>query len=138
MDKQTKRALWNAAQMIASLKRSESITREELIERLRSPLPEPTPSEAVIRHAYRHYVIYGGIRNASRVVPYGLAAQLAGTTVEAVRQAAYRGDLVKLTVLWNGRQRTGVTLASLAAWRRWPHTRFEEAGREVRDSECES
>ena len=70
--------------------------------------------------------------------PTGLAAKLAGTTVEAVRQAAYRGDLVKLTVLWNGRQRTGVTLASLAAWRRWPHTRFEEAGREVRDLECES
>ena len=134
MDRRTKRALWNAAQTIASLKRGESITREELIERLRRPLPESTPSEAVVRNGYRHYVICGGIRNAARVVPYGLAAHLARTTVEAVRQAAYRGDLVKLTVLWNGRERVGVTLESLAAWRRWPQKRFEDAVREMTDS----
>ncbi len=133
MEKQTKRALWNAAQTIASLKEGESITREGLIERLARPLPMPTPSEAVIRHAYRHYVIFGGIRNAAKVVPYEKAAVLAGTSVGAIRQAAYRGDLVKLTVLWNGRRRTGVTLQSLSDWRRWPQRRFEEADREVAD-----
>lgn len=138
MDRRTKCALWNAAQTIASLKRGESITREELIERLSRPLPESTPSEAAIRNKYRHYVIYGRTRNAARVVPYGLAAQLAHTTVEAVRQAAYRGDLVKLTVLWNGRERVGVTLGSLGAWRRWPEKRFEDAVREVTDLEDKS
>ncbi len=137
MDKQTKRALWNAAQAIASLRPNESVTREELIESLRRPLPEATPSEAVIRHAYRHYVIFGGIRNAEEVVPYGLAAILAGSTIEAVRQAAYRGDLVKLTVFWHGKTRTGVTLASLRDWRRWSHERFLAASRQVAERALE-
>ena len=60
------------------------------------------------------------------------AAALANTTVAAIRQAAYRQDLTRLTVYRHGREWSGVTLRSLADWRKWSHERFEEAAASVK------
>ena len=69
------------------------------------------------------------------MVTYRQAAELAETTVAAIRQAAYRKDLIRLTVYRNGREWSGVTLRSLADWRKWSHERFEAAAARVRGFE---
>ena len=131
MDKLTRRALWNAVSVVESLKDGESITREALVDALRRPLPDITPSEAEIRHAYRHYIIRAGVQNADDVVTYAQAAEFAGTTVEAIRQAAYRGRLAKLGVYRYGREWSGVTLRSLAEWRGWSAAQLKAAARQI-------
>lgn len=132
MDNLTRRALWNATSVIEKLEPGEQIKREDLIDALRRPLPaDGVPPDATIHHGYRHHVLRGGIRNAEAVVTYEQAANLAGTTVEAVRQAAYRGSLVKLATYFHGRERSGVTLRSLAEWRNWTHEQFTAAAGRV-------
>ena len=131
MDDLTRRALWNAASLAAGLEPDQSIDRTAVIDALRRPLPDVFPSDAEIFHAYRYYILRGGIPNAEAVVTYGQAAELAETTVEAVRQAAYRGQLVKLGTYFNGRERSGVTLRSLAEWRQWTLAEFNAAARRV-------
>ena len=44
----------------------------------------------------------------------------------------YRKNLIGLTVYLRGREWSGVTLRSLAAWRNWSLERFEAAARAVR------
>ena len=136
MDKLTRRALHNAAALVARLEPGESISREDLIDALRQPdLPDDQrPSDAIIHHAYRHYVLRGGIENAETVLTYEEAAELAGISVAAVRQAAYRGRLVKLGTYRYDRERSGVTLRSLAEWRRWTHSELKAAARRVEES----
>ena len=133
MDRLTRRALHNAAALVASLEPGEAISREDLIDALRQPdLPDDLrPSDAVIHHAYRHYVLRGGIGHAATIVDYSLAAELSGTSVEAVRQAAYRGRLEKQSVYRYGRERAGVTLQSLAGWQRWSPQQSEEFARRI-------
>ena len=123
-----RQALRNAAALVASLDPGKTISREQLIEGLRRPVPpaDECESDAAIRHAYRHLVINAGVENAERVVTYAEAGALTGKSVEAIRQAAYRGALVKLTEHRDGRERAGVTLRSLADWLRWTPAQFEE------------
>lgn len=133
MDTQTKRVLYNVVALVESLKAGQSITREAMIDRLRRRVPaDDLPSEPVLRHAFRHLILHAGIRDAAQVVTYRQAAQLAGTTVAAIRQAAYRKDLTRLTVYHHGRERSGVTLPSLAAWRKWTRERFEAVAASVK------
>ena len=130
MDTFKLQALWNAASLVGSLDPGEMISREELIDKLRKPVPAVgRPSDSVILHAYRHYVINAGVQGANTVVSYEEASALCGKSVEAIRQAAYRGALVKLTEYWNGCERAGVVFTSLADWCRWTHQDFTEAER---------
>lgn len=136
MDTQTKRVLYNLVVLVQSLRREQNITREQMIDRLRRRVPaDDLPSEAQLRHAYRHLILNAGIKNADQVVTHREAAALANTTVSAIRQAAYRKDLTRLTVYRHGREWSGVTLRSLAAWRKWPRERFETAAASVRRAE---
>ena len=136
MDTQTKRVLYNLVVLVESLKPEHQITRNELIERLRRQVPiDNLPSEAVLRHACRHLILNAGIKNAEQVLTYRQAAELAETTVAAIRQAAYRKDLIRLTVFRSGREWSGVTLRSLADWRKWPPERFEAAAAGVQGFE---
>lgn len=125
MDRETKLALLNAAITIATLKPGEMLSKEQLIDRLRRPLRSLPPSN-VIRHAYRYYVVNGGIADTEQVVSYEVAADLADTSVQAVRVAAHRGLVTKLTVYG---KRPGVTLRSLADWRGWSHEQLKQAAR---------
>lgn len=136
MDTQTKRAIYNLVILVESLKSEQTITRQELIDRLRRRVPaDNLPSEAELRHAYRHLILNAGIKNAQQVVTYRQAAKLADTTVAAIRQAVYRKNLTRLTVYRHGREWSGVTLRSLAAWRNWSLERFEAAARAVKEYE---
>ena len=131
MDRLARQALHNISRLVASLGPNETIDRETLIERLRAPLPDVPESEATLRHAYRHYVLKGGVRNAQLVVTYAEAAELADKSVEAVRQAAHRGRLLTTTEYILGRERKGVYLDSLRDWLGWSHDDFEEAVRQA-------
>ncbi len=136
MDTQTKRTLYNLVVLVGSLRPDQDITRAEIIDRLRRRVPvDHLPSEAELRHAYRHLVLNAGIDNAQQVLTYRQAARLADTTAAAIRQAAYRKDLVSLSVFRAGREWSGVTLRSLADWRKWSLERFQEAAAAVRDFE---
>ncbi len=131
LDSLKRQALRNAALLVASLEPGETITREWLIEELRRPVPPASAreSDAVIRHSYRHYVLNAGVSNATQIVSYSEAAALTGKSVEAIRQAAYRGSLKKMTEYRDGRERSGVVLQSLADWCNWPVEHFEESAR---------
>ena len=136
MDTQTKRTLYNLVVLVGSLRPGQHITRAEIIDRLRRRVPvDHLPSEAELRHAYRHLILNGAIHNAEQVLTYRQAARLAGTTPAAIRQAAYRRDLVSLSVFRAGREWSGVTLRSLAEWRKWSQERFQEAADAVKDFE---
>ena len=129
MDPLKRQAILNAAQVVAKLEPDQTINREDLIDELRKPLPPASgcPSDAVILHAYRHYVINAGVKNVYRIVTYEEAAMLANKSVEAIRQAAYRGTIMKSTEYWNGRERTGVFLKSLSDWCKWTSQEYQEA-----------
>ena len=129
MDPLKTQALLNAALLAEQLEPGQTITREELIERLRKPLPtiRDCPSDAVILHAYRHYVINAGVSNVHRIVTYEEASTLANKSVEAIRQAAYRGTIMKSAEYWNGRERTGVFLKSLSDWCKWTPQQYQDA-----------
>ena len=134
MDQLKRQALLNAVNVVEKLEPGQSITREDLIEGLRRPLPVGSgcPSDAVILHAYRLHVINAGVSNAYRIVTYEEAATLANKSVEAIRQAAYRKPLMKSTEYLNGKERTGVFLRSLADWCDWSPEQFQEADRRLR------
>ena len=135
MDYLKLQALRNAFRVVERLKRGETISREALIDALREPLP-PAPgleSEAVILHAYRYYVINRGVKSANQVVTYEEAAVLSGKSVEAIRQAAYRGTLVKMTEYRDGRTRAGVVAKSLSDWCGWTSQKFEDAMSKVNE-----
>ena len=134
MDPLKRHALLNAALVVEKLHPDQTITREDLIEELRKPLPAASecPSDAVILHAYRHYVINAGVKNVHRIVTYEEAATLANKSVEAIRQATYRGTLMKSTEYWDGRERTGVFLNSLSEWCRWTSQEYREADSRLR------
>ena len=136
MDTQTKRVIYNLVILVESLRPSQTIARQELIDRLRRRIPaDNLPSEAELRHALRHLILNAGIKNAEQVVTYRQAAKLAETTVAAIRQAVYRKNLTRLTVYRHGREWSGVTLRSLAVWRNWSLERFEAAAITVREFE---
>ena len=136
MDTQTKRVLYNLVSLVEALTPDQRITRQKLVARLRRPVPaDNLPSEPVLRHAYRHLILNAGIPNAEQVVTHREAAALAETTVAAIRQAAYRKDLIRLTVFRAGREWSGVTLRSLADWRKWSQERFAAAAAAVKDFE---
>ena len=122
MNPELRRAMRNATRLVAMLKPGEKISREQAIDVLRAPdFPEPEPT---VRHGYKHYVMRGGIQNADAIITYREAAELASTSVDALRSAAYRGDLVTLqsrTSRPGVRERTGITLRSLAEFKRWTH-----------------
>ena len=88
MDTQTKRAIYNLVILVESLKPEQTVTRQELIDRLRRRIPtDNLPSEAELRHAYRHLILNAGIKNAEQVVTYRQAAKLADTTVAVFGRA---------------------------------------------------
>ena len=131
MDPLKRQALYNAAVLVAKLEEGQTITRDQLIAELRKSLPpvRDCPSDAVILHAYRYHVLNAGLKNGYRTVTYEEAAALADKSVEAIRQAAYRGTLRKSTEYWNGRERTGVYIESLADWCKWTPQERREADR---------
>ena len=134
MDKLTRRAIWNAVSLVEKLKPGEVISREDLVDALRRPLPPDVrgPSDAVLRHAYQVRIIRSGIEGAEReIVTYSEAAELAEVSEESLRQAAARSRLTKLGVWQHGRERRGITLQSLAEFKRWPLERFQEAAAQV-------
>ena len=135
MDPLKRQALLNAAVVVAKLEQGQTITRDDLIEELRKPLPSDhgCPSDAEILHAYRLYVINAGVQNVYRIVTYEEAATLANKSVEAIRQAAYRGTLMKSTEYLNGRERAGVFLKSLANWCKWTSQEYGEADSRLRE-----
>ena len=134
MDSLKRQALLNAALVINKLRPGQTITREELIDGLRKPLPPTSecPSDAELLHAYRHYVINAGVTNVHRIVTYEEAATLSNKSIEAIRQAAYRGTIMKSTEYWNGRERTGVFLKSLSDWCKWTSEEYREADSRLR------
>ena len=134
MNQETRRAMLNAVKLISRLKSGEKISREDLIDALSKPLPDVDEDDATLRHAYRHYVLRRGIDNAEAVITYEEAARLSSSTVDALRSAAYRDQLVKLgtmNVESDGRKRCGITLRSLAEFKHWPLKKFQEASRQV-------
>ena len=136
MDTQTQRVLYNLVVLVGSLRPDQHITRTDIIDRLRRRVPvDHLPSEPELRHAYRHLILNAGVANGEQVVTYRQAARLADTTPAAIRQAAFRKDLVNLSVFRAGREWSGVTLRSLADWRKWSPERFQEAADAVRDFE---
>ena len=66
-----------------------------------------------------------------RVVTYAEAAALSGKSLQAIRQAAYRGAILKTTEYRDGWERTGVYLRYLADWCKWTPEGFEEAARQL-------
>lgn len=130
MDKETRLALLNISIFASELKPGESVPSERFFE-VMSKRPDILPSDAVIRHSYRHYVTNRGVPHAQRVVSYSDAAQLAGTTVAAIRQAAYRRRVTPLTEYLDGIERRGVTLRSLAEWRGWTQEQLQKASRSL-------
>ncbi len=136
MSSETKRILYNLIVLIESLGPEHSITRKEAVERLRRPVPiEDLPSEAVIRHACRFLILSAGVKNAEQVITYRQAAELADVTEDAIQQAVYRKDVISLTVHRDRHEWSGVTLRSLAEWRKWSHERFVEAANRAREFE---
>ena len=133
MDGTKRQAMRNAYRVVTKLKKStDTITRADLIEALRRPLPPGEfESDATIRSAYRHIILNAGVRDGHRVVTYAAAAALAGKSIEAIWQAAYRKRLTKLTEHRNGRERVGVTFISLANWCRWTPEQIAEAARQL-------
>ena len=134
MDKETRLALFNVSIFASKLKPGESVPSERFFE-VMARRPDVLPSDAVIRHAYRHYVINRGVPQAERVVSYSDAGLLAGTTVAAIRQAAYRRRVTPLTEYLNDRERRGVTLRSLGEWRGWTQEQFHTADRLLQATE---
>ena len=126
MDNLSRLALWNVASVVAKLGPGQSISRDDLITALRTDR-DFLPSDAEIRHAFRHYVLNQGVRNAEQVVTVLEAAKLSGKTVAAIRQAQYRRRLVSLTIYRNGLLRSGVTLISLSNWCKWDAATLEAA-----------
>ena len=125
-----RQAMRNAYILVTNLKNDDdTITRAELLDVLRQPLPPRSEceSDAVIRHAYHLTVLNAGVQRAYQIVTYEEAATLAGKSVEAIRQAAYRKAISKSTEYWNGRERTGVFFESLAGWCKWSGQQFKEA-----------
>lgn len=134
MDREKRRMMLNEVRLVTELKPGEKISREDLIDGLRLPIPDYEESEPTLRHSYRHYVLRGDIVNADSVITYEEAARLADSTVDALRAAAYRGQLVKLgtmNVEGDGRHRRGITLRSLSEYKRWPLEKFQKAARQV-------
>ena len=139
MDALKRQALLNAARVVTKLEKGDTITRDDLIEELRQPLPSGSgyPSDAEILHAYRLYVINAGVQNIYQIVTYEEAAALANKSVEAIRQAAYRRTLMKSTEYLNGKERTGVFLKSLSNWCKWTPAEYHETDgrlREIREA----
>ena len=103
------------------------------MEELRKPLPPllDLESDQAIRADYDHYVLHAGVSRPYKVLTYDEAAELLGKSVEAVRQAAYRGSLPKTTEYRKGRERVGVRLDSLRKWVRWDDAGYRDAARRL-------
>ena len=67
------------------------------------------------------------MQKAYDLLTYDEAATLAGKSVEAVRQAAYRKVILKSTEYRDGREHTGVFFKDLADWCKWSAHQFKEA-----------
>ena len=129
-----RQVLYNAFRLVESLRDGRTINRDELIEELRKPIPPRRDlSDAVILHGYRHYVINAGVKSAHRVITYEEASLLTGKSVEAIRQAAYRKAIIRLTEYRDGRERAGVVFNSLAAWLKWSPEKFRKVERTLNE-----
>ena len=128
-----RQALRNAYHLVAELKEGQTITRNDIVQALRKPLPPAgeRESDAEIRHGYRHYIINAEVKRAMRVVTYAEAAALSGKSTQAIRQAAYRGAILRTTEYRDGWERTGVYLRSLADWCQWTPQQFQKCGRRL-------
>ena len=128
MNTDTKQVLHNLVALVESLEPEQTITREDLINRLRRPVPiDDPPSEAVLHHACRHRILNAGIKIAEIILTYPEAAELAQASVKDIREAVYRKDLIHLTGRRDERDFSGVTLTSLVRWRNWSLEEIEEA-----------
>ena len=130
MDPLKRQAMRNAYRVIQNTKPGQPIDRDWLIEELGRPVPPPSGRESdhEILAAYEHYVTNAGVQHVHRVVSYDQAAAISGKSVEAIRQAAYRGSIRKTTVYREGKgKRVGVYLYSLRNWCGWTAKEFQEA-----------
>lgn len=134
MEREAITILFNLVYTIERLRPGETISREALVNALRhsdDPALMGLPDDAVWK-SVRRCITYAGIKNPDRVVNYRQAAALAETSVGSIKQAVYRGNLVKLRAYGDdGRLRSGVTLLSLAEWRRWSRERLLAAVRRI-------
>ena len=140
-----RQAMWNSATLVAKLKPGESITREDLIDALRRPLPvlgiydrpsddrpsDDMPSDREIFHAFQYYVIQDGIKNTEELLTYKEAARISETSADALRQAARRGRLIRQYFYRYGYKRAGIPLKSLAEYKGWDHDQFQAAAEQV-------
>jgi hypothetical protein len=133
MDNTKRQALKNAARVARRLQSGEELNSAEVIKELRKPLPPLSvlESDQAIRADYDHYVLHAGVSQPYRVLSYDEAAALTGKSVEAVRQAAYRGSINKTTEFRKGRERVGVRLDSLRKWVGWNSSECREASRRL-------
>ena len=130
MDPLNRQVLYNIVRLLSPQRDGQTITHGKLIEELGKPVPSKRQlSDAVILQAYRHYVTNAGVNSADRVVSYEEASQLTGKSVEAIRQAAYRKSVIRLTEYRDGRVRAGVVFRSLKDWCKWTPEEFDRAAR---------
>ena len=129
MDNTKRLALKNTARLARRLQAGEVLTPEEIVEELRKPLPplKQLESDQAIRAEFDHYVIHAGVTRPYEVLTYDEAAELVGKSVEAVRQAAYRGSLTKTTEYRKGQERVGIRMDSLRKWVGWDEKEYPDA-----------
>ena len=116
MQREEMRSMWAIVQLLENLPPGASVTREELLEKLKAAQSRPqteVPTSGEIREAYMTVVL--GEENDG-VVTYEEAADLVDRSVAAVSQAVYRGHVVGTRTFRRGRPRSGVQLKSLLAF----------------------
>ena len=116
MQREEMRSMWAIVQVLEKLPPGGSVTREELLEKLKgaqSQAQAKVPTSGKIRDTYMTMVL--GEENDG-VATYEEAADLVDRSVAAVSQAVYRGHVVGATTFRRGRPRSGVLLKSLHAF----------------------
>ena len=110
------RSMWVIVQLLKNLPPGGSVTREELLEQLKtaqSQAQAKVPTSGKIREAYMTMVL-GEVDDG--VATYEEAADLVDTSAAAVSQSVYRGHVVGAKTFRRGRPRSGVVLKSLLAF----------------------
>ena len=116
MQREEMRSMWAIVQLLENLPPGASVTREELLEKLKaaqSHAKARVPTSSEIRDTYMTAVL-GEADDG--VATYEEAADLVDTSAAAVSQSVYRGHVVGAKTFRRGRPRSGVLLKSLLAF----------------------
>ena len=134
MECRERQAIRNAYRVIERLEPGETISREDLIEALREPLPPPgiVEYDAAIFEGYRYFVERAAVNDAPVILTYREAARASGKSEAAIKQAVYRGTLRATTLRKNGNPvRSGVYFHAFANWCKWSTEQRQIAADEV-------